>query len=167
MSNFKSDKVELSIRRVTLSIFQKIVFGLLLVFSGHSYALEPSGSVGPQCPSQDFSDFLRAFGESVEIQKAFTQYPLKHVQVVDATSEPLPKVSVRHLKKSNIKFPIFLSQNHLADYGLKVESENRKKGIWAAIERSAGERSLGHYIEYKFVQKNGCWNLVEINDQST
>ncbi|MFY0581023.1 hypothetical protein ACN28S_48330 [Cystobacter fuscus] len=44
-----------------------------------------------ECPSQDFSEFIEAFAESTEIQRAFTSYPLEKQQLdLDAKPEPRP-----------------------------------------------------------------------------
>ena len=159
-----------------MKYFYFLIIALTVAVSGQSFALDAleqrvsSEAVKshPACPSQDFPEFLKVFSESVGIQKAFTKYPLKYAQVTDATAEPLPKRSMRHLKKSDIRFPVFSSTKQLNIYGLRIDIQGkRQEKTEIVVERSAGEKSLGHYVEYKFIKNNQCWKLFEINDQST
>lgn len=97
----------------------------------------------------------------------FTEYPLKYVQILDAASEPLPKESIKFLSKEKIKFPVLLGGQSLAKYGLKLSDKKIDDETYIAIEVSLGEKSLGHYVEYRFQRIRNCWKLTEINDQST
>ena len=154
-------------------IFALFTFGLLLAQA--SFALESVSPTiktdakvaSPGCQYKDFNSFLSAFTESKEIQRAFTHYPLKHVQVVDPTAAPLPKVSIRFLEKGAVKFPLHFDKKSLTQYGLEIKSEDRGSGVHVVIETSAGEKSLGQYVEYKFVPTSKCWKLAEISNQST
>lgn len=143
-----------------MSIFQKVVFGLLLVFNGHSYALEPSGSAGPQCPSQDFSDFLRAFGESVEIQKAFTRYPLKKWHL-DINAESEPKPIFKSLGKSQIDFPLIPNAIERKRINLDIWVDGlSEKHAEATLRRRDGDLHATSF----FFSKTGCWTLTKIED---
>lgn len=97
----------------------------------------------------------------------FTKYPLKYVQILDAVSEPLPKESIKFLSKGKIKFPVLLDGQSLAKYGLKLSEKKIDDETYMAIGVSSGEKSLGHYVEYRFKRIRSCWKLTEINDQST
>lgn len=158
-----------------LSKFKRAFFLLIFFICSHAYALDPashptrqaSGGNQIACPSRDFSEFIKVFSESKEVQMMFTKYPLKYVQVLDAASEPVPKESIKFLSKEEIKFPVLLDRQGLIRYGLKLNDKKIDDETYIAIETSSGEKSLGHYVEYKFKRIKNCWRLTEINDQST
>lgn len=137
-------------------------FGSGLYFAGQN-GINPF----PICPSADFTGFLTAFANSSALQRTFTKIPLKVITVIDPAADPLPKSSIKYLKKSQIKFPVIYTRKNLERYGLIMEVGRRSDDAFFVVEQSAGEKNLGHYVEHKFVRENECWKLSEINDQST
>ena len=146
----------------------------LLLFSicgcGHaldstSYPIKPTSQVA--CPSRDLHEFIKAFSENTEVQAAFTKYPLKVKILVDPTHEPKPKFSIKFLQKNQIHFPLLSGDTSLKNDGLITKVEKISRNSFIIIESSAGEKNLGHSVEYKFNKEDECWFLFEIIDYST
>lgn len=158
-----------------LKIFLYFFAALSLCMAQNSHAFESGwylskqNSINPfsTCPSADFTGFLTAFANSTELQRTFTKIPLKVITVIDPAADPLPESSIKYLKKSQIKFPVVYTRKNLERYGLTMEIGRQMDDVFFMVEQSAGEKNLGHYVEYKFVRENECWKLSEINDQST
>jgi hypothetical protein len=154
---------------MTLSKFQNVALGLLLVFSCHSYALDPGSDAGkgasivvnPQCPSQEFSGFLDAFAESVEIQKAFTRFPLKRQQL-DLDAEPEPKPILRSLSREHVRFPIIPNEAERKArlLGLRVDELTTRQAKLTLVKNDTDFQ-----VSY-FFTKNSCWKLERIEDWS-
>ena len=113
------------------------------------------------CPAHDFSNFIKVFSENVNIQIAFTKYPLQQ-QKLDLNAEPEPKPVMRKLLRDQVLFPVM--PNAL---------ERRKKSLVLKID----EERLNHVnltifkedTDYKvsyFFKKYSCWHLERIEDWS-
>ncbi|MBM7093353.1 hypothetical protein JTP67_33590, partial [Streptomyces sp. S12] len=61
------------------------------------------------CPSQDFDAFLAAFADDIEVQRAFTQRPLRS-ETVDANADPEPKPVTAMLDGDALSFPLMASR---------------------------------------------------------
>lgn len=152
-----------------MSKFQNVVFGLLLAFSCHSYALDSGNGAGkgapdvanPQCPSQEFAGFLNAFAENVEIQKAFTKFPLKRQQL-DLEAEPEPKPVLRLLSRSQVKFPIIpnAAERKTKSLNFRVDELNARRAKVILVKSDTD-----YQVSY-FFRKNSCWKLEHIEDWS-
>lgn len=159
-----------------MNIFKHAIFLLIFYIYSLAHAIDSganftrnAGASGKEiaCPARDFSEFIKVFSRNMEVQMAFTKYPLKYVQILDAASEPLPRQSIKFLTKEQIKFPLIHDEKELVKYGLKLLEEKIDEETSMALEVSLGKKSLGHYIEYIFKREKSCWKLVEVNDQST
>lgn len=160
-------------RGLKIFLYFFAVLSLFMAQSSHAFESDwyfsKQNSINPfsTCPSADFTEFLSAFANSTKLQRTFTKIPLKVITVIDATAEPLPELSIKYLKKSQIKFPVIYTRKNLERYGLIMGMRRQVDDAFFIVEESAGEKNLGHYVEYKFVRENGCWKLSEMNNQST
>ena len=152
-----------------MKYFHVWTIALTVAISGQSIALDAPPVRGSQktvknhttCPSQDFSEFLKMFSESVVIQKAFTKYPLVKQQL-DLAADPKPKPIIRNLRPNQVSFPV-----------MPGESERRLRSLTLHIEKieptkaklSIAKVDTDYQVSYFFI-KNSCWNLGRIEDWS-
>lgn len=159
-----------------MNIYYNFLAAFTLFYVQHIYALDSTeqpvsrksfSASDVSCPAADFLVFIRAFSNDINVQKAFTKYPLKLRTVTDPAHSPKPEYLTRVVRKKQIHFPVLLNEIELKTYGLVTNVERVSQKSFSVIESSAGDRSLGHYVEYKFKLKSGCWLLEEIVDEST
>ncbi|QHC98489.1 hypothetical protein PspR84_28890 [Pseudomonas sp. R84] len=112
------------------------------------------------CPSTEFSAFLSAFSERVDVQKAFVQQPLNMATTVPG--DPEPEMEKRSLSGDQLKFPIIPDQATRDTQGLTltVKEALDKKAI-AILQKP----DTDYVFEYRFV-RGQCWRLEEVADYS-
>ncbi|WP_449122543.1 hypothetical protein [Pseudomonas sp. MPG01] len=110
------------------------------------------------CPSTEFSAFLSAFSERVDVQKAFVQQPLNMATTVPG--DPEPEMEKRSLSGDQLKFPIIPDQATRDTQGLTltVKEALDKKAI-AILQKP----DTDYVFEYRFV-RGQCWRLEEVAD---
>ncbi|WP_265284749.1 hypothetical protein [Verminephrobacter aporrectodeae] len=122
---------------------------------------QASGSRQIKCPSRDFSEFIKVFSESKEVQIKFTKYPLKE-QWLDLTAMPEPKPVMQKSRRNQIDFPV-----------IPDEVERKQRDLILRIDEIKSNRAkltltkddTDHLVNY-FFSLNSCWNLVRIEDWS-
>ena len=148
----------------------KLLTALLLFFTNNIYALDtPEQPVSVvnfvnsqvSCPATDFSVFIRAFANDVNIQKTFTKYPLKY-QRVDLDSEPDPKAITQELNRNQIQFPILALHEERVNHSLEIQIDNINTNN---AEITLFKPDTDYQITYHFI-KNFCWYLVFVDNQS-
>ena len=152
-----------------MKYFYFLITALTVAVSGQSFALDaPEQHVSqetvknrPACPSQDFPEFLKVFSENVDIQKAFTKYPLKKQQL-DLDADPEPEPVLRNLQRGQISFPVIPgeSERKLKSLTLRIEKVEPKKAKLSLVKADTDWHVL------YFFSKNACWNLERIEDWS-
>lgn len=113
------------------------------------------------CPSASFDGFLKAFIESIEVQKAFSTKPLES-QTVDATAEPEPALVTKMLAEPELQFPLIPSEQQQAKDGLTMRQsvlENGDTKVTLAKEDTDYQMSF-------YFRKNQCWQLYRIRNES-
>lgn len=113
------------------------------------------------CPSPDFDGFLKAFTESVEVQKAFSAEPLES-QTVDATAEPEPALVTKMLAAGELQFPLIPNKQQQAQQGLTMRQsvlENSDTKVTLAKEDTDYQMSF-------YFRKSECWQLYRIRNES-
>jgi hypothetical protein len=118
---------------------------------------------GVRCPSQDFDVFLKAFANSIEVQKSFTQYPYKTVVDDDAHMDSGPETS--ELVREQVEFPVMLGDAQLAEHGASMESVEKAPDWYQVFTRSEG--SGAYSMTFNFHKREGCWYLTDSVDAST
>lgn len=137
----------------------------VVAVSSQTLALERSSSDAEQqqlaCPSQDFSAFLNAFAERVEVQRAFTTYPLQK-QHLESGADPEPKPVVRNLSRSQVSFPVIpaASERKLKQLTLRAEPVGD-----SAVKLFLVKADTDYQVVY-FFNKDACWRLDRIEDGS-
>lgn len=132
---------------------------ILLALLGGAVAQARAGN-SPQCPSQDLSTFLIAFSESIELQKAFTRFPL-----IKSYDEVDTKLTLKRMEKSfnqqEMQFPLIPNTAARKTKGLRfiINLDEEKTQQARAILRPDAGNAV-----YYFFEKNSCWELVGIND---
>ncbi|MBI5625933.1 MAG: hypothetical protein HY935_01835 [Nitrosomonadales bacterium] len=157
-----------NIRGLSPVVVEKIgccfVFVILLLLGGNSYGADVAASQVPvslaHCPADNFENFFGAFSEQIELQKQFTQFPLKKLKVIDA--DPEPKPIIKSLKKNQITFPVVPNQIERKNKGLSIRLEI--PGLKQA-KAMLFKKDTDYQIVY-FFTKNGCWMLNRIEDWS-
>ncbi|OWJ67158.1 hypothetical protein [Inquilinus limosus] len=124
-------------------------------------AAAPAEAAAPACPSTDIDAFLKAFIDDVAVQRAFTAQPL-HDQYVDATADPEPRPVTQMLSEPALTFPVIPTRNERATLGL--EQTWLERGDQRAVLRLA-KPDTDLQLTYVF-RKQGCWQLVERQDDS-
>lgn len=116
------------------------------------------------CPSQDFTEFLTAFTQSVELQKAFTRFPIRHQYFDSSKGKPFgePEAVVEHLNKQQIKFPVMetSAQRNKHRYLLDIVVDKADGRIAKAnVYRENSDDAMSfHFV------RDSCWRLVNIED---
>ena len=112
------------------------------------------------CPSTEFSTFLAAFSERIDVQKAFVQQPLQLVTIV--TGDPEPEMEKRSVSGDQIKFPIIPDRVKREADGLTLTvKEERGNNATAILQKP----DTDYVFEYQFV-RGQCWRLAEVSDCS-
>lgn len=128
-------------------------------------APEPSrrGAAGATtaCPSLEFGRFLKAFAESADVQRAFTRFPLVR-RHIDKSATPEPAPAEEQLQAEKVSFPLFPNDEARARQGFSMRVRERSP---RRVEVVLWEEDTGHQIAFTF-ERNGCWRLVLIDDQS-
>ncbi|MDO5686504.1 MAG: hypothetical protein Q4G42_03825 [Neisseria sp.] len=129
-----------------------------MLLSGATHAQETVTTTAVSCPAQDFSPFLTAFRNDVQIQRAFTTIPLAYSMLDD-------EFNPRHfsMQAADFTFPVMASTQSVHAEGIIAEVSVQKDTATVA-EQQAG---TGRYTVYLFQRQNGCWRLHAIDDQST
>ena len=152
-----------------LSQLKRAVFLLIFAICSHAYPRDSANdpikqtSVGNQivCPSRDFSEFIKAFSESKEVQMNFTMYPLKE-QRLDLNAEPEPKPVIRKLRRDQVAFPVMPNEVERKQKNLVLRVDQKKSNH---VELTLVKSDTDYQVNYFFIL-NSCWNLERIEDWS-
>ena len=113
------------------------------------------------CPSPSFDGFLKAFMESVEVQKSFSAEPLES-QTVDATAEPEPALVTKTLTAAELQFPLIPSEQQQAKEGLTMRQSVLENGD---IKVTLAKEDTDYQMSFYF-KKESCWKLIRIRNDS-
>ncbi|MDR2875955.1 MAG: hypothetical protein LBV44_08535 [Methylobacillus sp.] len=117
----------------------------------------------PACPANDFQGFAEKFVSSVDVQKKFTQWPLKVTWVDDPAAEPKPTWKSKQVSKKKASFPLIESRKDAQKTGREISIEHNTEMGDHIRYRGADN---GVLIYYKFKRTDSCWQLVEMDDES-
>ncbi|QQP97403.1 hypothetical protein [Lysobacter enzymogenes] len=112
------------------------------------------------CPSQDFDAFLAAFADDVEVQRAFTERPLRS-ETVDANADPEPKPVTAMLDGDAIKFPLMASRAKQQADGLVLSQTELNGDKQVLLAKPDTDYQLSF-----FFRKGECWTLYRMRDDS-
>lgn len=121
----------------------------------------PVATKAMACPSQDFDAFLAAFMESEEVQKAFTDVPLRS-DSIDANAEPEPRVVTTMVSAEQMTLPVIPDPRSLARRGLANSSRREGRGMVLTLAKP----DSGYQISYYFRLDDTCWHLYRKYDES-
>ncbi|MFK3649770.1 hypothetical protein ACI2IY_15250 [Lysobacter enzymogenes] len=123
---------------------------------------EPAAAATPAtaCPSQDFDAFLSAFADDIEVQRAFTQRPLRS-ETVDANADPEPKPVTAMLDGDAIKFPLMPSRVKQQADGLVLSQTELNGDKQVLLAKPDTDYQLSF-----FFRKGECWTLYRMRDDS-
>lgn len=148
---------------------KEFVFALISMLCGSVYALDavkqPSNELTAGasiiCPSQDFSQFISSFVNDVNVQRAFTKFPLKKIGFKsDAMS--VSSVTSYELSEASARFPLIpsYSEIRLSKSNMRIDHSSRRSARAVVYNDEPS-----NIISYEFA-KTSCWNLVSIEDRS-
>lgn len=109
---------------------------------------------GDRCPSEQFSVFLDKFSRDVQIQREFTQFPLRYSFAEDRLYGP--ELVTKMLPIDEVEFPIYPSQATIDTDGLQTIVETNNSSAKVLLKKPDTDYVLG----YTFVKKD-CWYLTE------
>lgn len=112
------------------------------------------------CPSQDFDAFLAAFADEIEVQRAFTQRPLRS-ETVDANADPEPKPVTAMLDGDALKFPLMASRAKQQAEGLVLSQSELNGDKQVMLAKPDTDYQLSF-----FFRKGECWTLYRMRDDS-
>jgi len=112
------------------------------------------------CPSQDFDAFLAAFADDVEVQRAFTQRPLRS-ETVDANADPEPKPVTAMLDGDALAFPLMASRAKQQAEGLVLSQSELNGDKQVMLAKPDTDYQLSF-----FFRKGECWTLYRMRDDS-
>ncbi|WP_206409503.1 hypothetical protein, partial [Lysobacter enzymogenes] len=112
------------------------------------------------CPSQDFDAFLAAFADDIQVQRAFTQRPLRS-ETVDANADPEPKPVTAMLDGDALKFPLMASRARQQAEGLVLSQTELNGDKQVMLAKPDTDYQLSF-----FFRKGECWTLYRMRDDS-
>ncbi|WP_448094293.1 tetratricopeptide repeat protein [Pseudomonas lini] len=115
-----------------------------------------SGAVGAQCPSNEFSTFVKEFSAKPEMQHAFVASPVIEQSVVAA--EPKPRVVQKQSKSLDALSLRVLSPNNVVNSKLSVNVELPNQLF---VRDHNGE-----VLKIFTFEQRECWKLVRVEDWS-
>jgi hypothetical protein len=124
--------------------------------------LAATGAPEMVCPSPVFNDFLKAFRDDVNVQRAFTADPLDMTYLDTTSADASPRTQHKSLDWAAINKPVMVSSDSLGNEGL-VQTIEGSDQRYQVVETQPG---TGTKKTYDFSQVDGCWRLTAINDQS-
>ncbi len=148
----------------------RFLAALALLIVQDTHALDPSGqspsrkissALRISCPAADFSVFMRAFSNDVDVQKAFTKSPLKN-QRLDIDAEPEPRIVIQNLGRHQIQFPVLPLREERGNQLLEISVD----GVTADSAKVTLFKPDTDYQIYYFFEKSACWKLVRIENWS-
>lgn len=150
----------------------KILWLALLMFVGACKQTIPAEAVAapptaaqasptPTCPSASFGGFLKAFIDSEEVQKSFTSTPLES-QTIDAAAEPEPALITKMVPANELQFPLIPGEKEQISQGLKMRQSVLENG---EMKVTLAKKDTDYQMSFYF-QKNECWKLVRIRNDS-
>lgn len=113
------------------------------------------------CPSRDLERFLDAFGESAEVQRAFTRSPLTMLHL-DTSASPEPATVEEQVPSERVKFPVFPSAASRARAGFSMKLQARSPD---RVDVTLSVADTDHQVVFTF-ERDACWRLVRVDDQS-
>jgi hypothetical protein len=164
MNGFCLFAAQRSYLSVGVSLF---CLGACFASPSHAQAQKPAARAGvktPGCPSRKAEAFFEAFTSDIDIQRAYTDFPLQYGYLVGyATSKSVTLNKFEDLP--------FLGRTHgrIAEHSgignapddLSFEfQEKTAKAFVVGIGRMRGD----YYITYEFIMKNNCWRLIRVDD---
>lgn len=151
--------------RAMTSVFALAAAGALGFGWAQAAASEPSrrgtAVATTACPSPEFGRFLKVFAENADVQRAFTRFPLVR-RHLDKSATPEPAPVEEQLPPEMVTFPLFPNGEARARQGLSMKVRERSS---RRVEVVLWEEDTGHQIVFTF-ERNACWRLVLIDDQS-
>ena len=152
-----------------LNRFEHTIFLLIISICSYAFAVDPashpmrpaSGGSQIACPSRDFPEFIKAFSENTEVQRAFTKYPLQE-QRMDTDAEPEPKPVLRKLRRDQVSFPVMPNEAERKKQALVLIIEEKKP---THVKLTLVKDDTDYQINY-FFSLNSCWRLERIENES-
>jgi hypothetical protein len=113
------------------------------------------------CPGNTFEEFALNFSNNQRIQEQYTHIPLVKIELEEGSEEP---ESVKKLLTGKeVIFPVIDNENNRISKGLEVKIiDNGLKFKKIKLFKP----DSGYQVYYFFEEKNKCWHLIEIDDQS-
>lgn len=128
-----------------------------------SAAHATSSTVRPEsaCHADNFDEFIRAFENDIEFQKANTADPLDKERV-DANAEPEPALVHHLMHKGELKFPLMPARKQQAEKALKMTSTPvSAKEMQVKLFQEDTDYQITFFFRY-----TDCWTLYRIQDDS-
>lgn len=152
-------------RRARLTLLAAPLLVAVTAAAGPASAGPAAGPRGRACPSAEFGKFLAAFERSVEAQRAFTRWPLpmRFLDREQVTAQGLPAPAEGLLARGDVKSPLFPgpAARAAAEAHVRVELLTPDRAKVTVLGNDGGYR-----VVYVF-EREACWRLVLVDDQST
>lgn len=115
-----------------------------------------SGAFAAQCPSNDFTGFVKEFSAKPEVQQAFTASPVIEQTVVATGSKP--RVVQKQLKALNAQSLAMLSPDNIekSELSMKVQLPNL---VFVRDHK-------GEVLKIFAFKHSDCWTLTRVEDWS-
>ncbi len=119
-------------------------------------------SLSLACPSQDFAEFFEVFSERIDLQQAFTVWPLKY-SAIDVEAEPAPAPVHSLISFQNAKFPLVPGKTERKEYSMNLMEINKISPNH--VEVQLGKDDTDFLVSY-FFTLDSCWKMYRIEDHS-
>jgi len=116
----------------------------------------------PQCPSQKFDRFIKAYANSERLQRRFTVFPLTFSGIATDTYDYDPKPAI--LQEQDADFPLLPLQAERKRSNIRVKEIVRGEGK-ATVHLSIPD-SDAYDVDFVFTRREGCWFLTRIDNAS-
>ena len=123
----------------------------------------PSSHNNEKC-DPDFNLFFKKFASDSVFQKKHVKFPLKESYSDPDTGYETTKTE--HINSKDYHYHKFPKKNEASKFengAFSITVDKQKDTVfnkWRGIDN-------GIYVDFKFVFIDGCWYMVEIDDQST
>lgn len=129
----------------------------LALFATPALAISP---VTPACDYKDFPEFYRAFAGSIAVQEGATADPLRHWSMDLEGAEP--ELTETLVPLADVYWPVVPTLESWEAAGHEIRFMENAPQNWSVQAKGAGN---GVLVTVTF-EKNTCWQMVELRDES-
>lgn len=114
------------------------------------------------CPARDFAGFFKAFSDSQDVQRAFTEASVDFTEI-DADAQPEPREVTVNRPLAAIQFPVVPTTSEQRRDGLEISISRTEDGM---MRIQLDRPDTDYQLVYIFNTHGDCWTLYAKADNS-